>query len=116
MMPAFLPTLEPRVIDYTDDSSSADTEFAVGSSGATVLYVVNADVANVAVVGASYSDMGHDAIIPIGNAAGSGTVIPPATGMFLALPVTGTNPGTIFVSAAGVSGTGSVYVTPGTFL
>jgi hypothetical protein len=106
----FAATGPSGAIAYADDS----TEVSISNSGATHLMCVNPDTANVVVVSAGFTDGDVDAIVPDNNFNGQGIVIAPFGMVILSLPQKQYATGNIFVSVAGVSGTGTVYITPGT--
>ena len=73
---------------------------------ASVLNIVNPDTANVVIVSAGYSNV-------IANlTAGTGTVIAPSSTAQLAFNTVGTT-GNIYISVAGASTSGNIYITPG---
>jgi len=109
----FIPTGPSGVIAYADDSTSTSTEITPGSNGLpNVLFVVNPDAANVVVVNTGLSDLSTDAVVPTSNFNGVGTVVGPLGSAMIRLNTEYVQ-GNIWVSAAGVSGTGNVYITPG---
>jgi len=110
MTTVFTATGASGVIDYADDS----TEVSIEITRATHLLVVNPDAANVVAVSVGFSDGDVDAIVPTNNFNGSGVVIGPASTVVIAVPQSQFVSGTMWISAAGVSGTGEVYITPGT--
>lgn len=97
------------VLTYADDST--DTSTAVGNASA--FYVFNADAANVVVFNAGYSNGDVDAVVPTSGANGKGIVIGPQQQILVGLPGAQYTAGQVWLSVAGVSGTGNVYVTPG---
>lgn len=106
--PVFTPVGISGVLSYADDSTDASTQIAA----AQALLVVNADAANVVVVNVGFTNGATDAVVPTSGFNGQGTVIGPRQQVVLAIPQA-TYTGTMWVSAAGVSGTGNVYITPG---
>ena len=60
----------------------------------------------------SFDQFDHNAVVPTSGANGTGVVVGPKTAVQLRIDSTYQS-GNLYVSAAGVSGTGSVYVTPG---
>lgn len=108
MTASFTPSGKSIVLAYTDDSTETSTEV----SGATAFLVVNADTANVAVVNFGFTNGDTDAIVPTSGANGAGTVIGPASQIVLNVPQCA-HSATVWISVAGVSGTGNVYLTPG---
>jgi hypothetical protein len=73
---------------------------------------VNPDVANVVAVNYSFDALDTNASIPTSGANGIGTIVGPASTVMLKIDST-YRTGSIYVSAAGDSATGSVFVTPG---
>jgi hypothetical protein len=117
-MTPFSPIGPSIVVAYADDSTDTAVTVNMGSAGCpNVLYAVNPDTANVVAVNISFDASDTNASVPDSGANGIGTVIAPYGYAMIAIP-TAPNAGTTFyVSAAGVSGTGNVYITPGvTFL
>lgn len=110
MTTVFTPVGASGVLSYADDSTDTSAEFA----GATALLVFNPDAANVVVVSVGFADGDVDAIVPTSAFNGSGAVIGPGQQLVIAVPQKQTYAGNLFVSVAGVSVTGNVYLTPGT--
>ena len=109
----FLPVGPSGVIAYADDSTSTSTAITPGGTGLpNVLYIVNGDAANVVVVNVGTSDLDTDAVVPLSGFNGKGAVVGPLSSAMIRLNTT-YQQGNIWVSVAGVSGTGSVYITPG---
>ena len=109
----FIPQGPSVVIQYTDDST--DTSVTVSNSEygmPNVLYVVNEDSANIVAVNYSFNSQDTNASVPTSGANGIGTIIPPYGYAMLAINSNYRN-GPLYISAAGHSGTGNVYVTPG---
>ena len=112
MSVAFNPTGPSAVIAYADDST--EVSLAFDQPAPTHLCVVNADSANVIVVNAGFTDGDVNAVVPTSNQNGQGLVVGPLDTAFFALASTrGSESGNLFVSVAGVSLTGNVYITPG---
>lgn len=109
MSDIFTPVGASGVIAYADDSTAVSIE----NSGATALYIVNPDTANVVVVSAGFTDGEVDAIVPLSDFNGEGVVIGPNSSLIYALPQKQWSTGNIYISVAGVSATGNVYITPG---
>jgi len=113
-MTPFAPIGRSIVISYTDDSTDTAVTVDMGSAGCpNVLYCVNEDAANVVVVNVSFDSGNHDAVVPTSGANGTGCVIAPYGYAMIAIPQAANAPTTFYISAAGHSGTGNVYVTPG---
>jgi hypothetical protein len=104
----FTPVGSSVVLAYADDST-AMSELA---GGAVNWLVVNPDTANVVVVQFGFTDLSTDAIVPTVGDNGSGTVIGAGQQIVLSVPQCAYS-ATVYVSVAGVSGTGNVYLTPG---
>jgi hypothetical protein len=108
MTTSFTPSGASRVISYADDS----TEVSTLSGGAVNFLVVNPDAANVVVVNFGFTDLDVDAVVPTSGDNGRGTVIGARSQVVLSVPQCA-YAAQVFVSVAGVSGTGNVYLTPG---
>jgi hypothetical protein len=104
----FTPSGRSVVLTYTDDS----TDVSELSAGAVNWLVVNPDTANVVVVSFGFSDLDTDAVVPTSGDNGRGTVIGAGQQIVLSVPQCAYS-ATVYVSVAGVSGTGNVYLTPG---
>ena len=116
-MVPFTPIGPSAVVDYTDDSTDTSITIQTGGIGMpNVLYCVNEDSANIVAVNISFDALDTNAIVPDSGANGLGAIIPPYGYAMLAIPNAANLTGNIYVSAAGHSGTGSVYVTPGVLL
>lgn len=109
MIYAFTPTAASGRIAYADDS----TDVSVSAPGANALLIVNPDSANVVAVSAGFTDGEVDAIVPTSDFNGSGVVVGPGQQMVMALPGATYHAGNIFISVAGDSATGNVFITPG---
>ena len=107
-MTTFAPSGSSIVLTYADDS----TETSTLEGGAIKFLVVNPDTANVVCVNFGFVDGDVDAIIPTSNDNGRGTVIGAASQIILDVPQCA-YASTVYVSVAGVSGTGNVYITLG---
>jgi hypothetical protein len=78
---------------------------------------VNEDAANIVAVNISFDVNNTNASVPDSGANGIGTIIAPYGYAMIAIPTAPNAPTTFYISAAGHSPTGNVYVTPGvTFL
>jgi hypothetical protein len=109
MTTVFTPQGRSVVLAYADDS----TETSTLAGGATGWLVFNPDVANVVVVNFGFTDGDTDAVVPTSGANGKGTVIGPGQQVVLNVPQCA-YAAQVYVSVAGVSGTGNVFLTPGT--
>jgi hypothetical protein len=110
MTTVFTPVGASGIIDYADDS----TEVSLENSGATAFLVFNPDAANVVVVNIGFTDGEVDAIVPTSDFNGAGLVVAPGQSIVYAVPQKQFASGNIFISVAGESATGNVYITPGT--
>lgn len=109
----FIPQGPSIVIAYTDDSTDTSVTVSNAEYGMpNVLYVVNEDSANIVAVNYSFNSLDTNAKVPDSGANGIGTIIPPYGYAMLAID-SAYRTGPIYISAAGHSGTGNVYVTPG---
>lgn len=112
MSVAFNPTGGSMVIAYVDDST--EVSLAITQPAPTHLAVVNPDTANVIVVNAGFVDGDVDAIVPTSDQNGVGLVVGPGDTAYFALASTrGSESGNLYISVAGVSASGNVYITPG---
>jgi hypothetical protein len=109
MISQFTPSGPSIVLTYADDSTDASTAV----TGATAFMVLNPDTANVIVFNTGFTDGDTDAVVPTSGANGKGTVIGPGQQVVLKFPQSQTSQGPVYISVAGVSGTGNVYITPG---
>jgi hypothetical protein len=109
----FLPQGPSAIIAYADDSTDTSVTLDTGSYGMpNVLLVTNPDVANVVAVSYSFDAQDTNASVPTSGDNGIGTIVGPASSVMLRIDST-YRTGNIYVSAAGDSATGSVFVTPG---
>ena len=108
MNSTFAPSGSSTVLAYADDSTDVSTL----SGGAIKFLVVNPDAANVVVINFGFTDNDVDAIVPTSGSNGRGTVIGPRSQVVLDVPQCA-YAAQVYVSVAGVSGTGNVYLTPG---
>ena len=112
-MVPFIPQGNSIVIAYADDSTDTSVTVATTEFGMpNVLYCVNEDAANIVAVNYSFNSLDTNASVPSSGANGIGAIIPPYGYAMLAIDST-YRTGPIYISAAGHSGTGNVYVTPG---
>ena len=107
-MTNFAPSGSSVVLTYSDDS----TETSTLAGGAVNWLVFNPDTANVVVVSFGFTDGDTDAVVPTSGANGKGTVIGPGQQVILNVPQCA-YAAQVYVSVAGDSGTGNVYLTPG---
>ncbi len=99
---------------YADDSTDTSITIQPGSTGLpNVLYCVNPDTANVVVVNTSFNENDTNAAVPTSGANGQGVVILPGGTVMIHLPQVPYVQGNLYVSVAGTSGTGNVFITPG---
>ena len=109
----FIPQGPSAIIAYADDSTDTSITLTTGVYGMpNALLFVNPDVANVVAVNYSFDALDTNASIPTSGANGKGTIIGPASTVMLRIDST-YRTGNIYVSAAGDSATGDVFVTPG---
>lgn len=108
MTSTFTPSGRSVVLTYADDSTETSTEVA----GATQFLVYNPDAANVVVVSVGFTNGDTDAVVPTSGANGRGTVVGAGQQVVLNIPQAAYS-ATVWISVAGVSGTGNVYITPG---
>lgn len=112
-MVPFIPQGHSAVITYADDSTDTSITLSPGSTGVpNCLYCVNPDAANVVVVNYSFDSLDTNASVPTSGANGIGVVVGAQSAVLIRVDSTYQS-GNLYISAAGVSGTGSVYVTPG---
>ena len=109
--PVFAPNGVSYAIAYADDST--DSSIAVPAAQAVSVY--NPDAANVVVINFCFDSSDTNAVVPISTGtAGQGTVVGPRQQVTLSIPQSGYVP-TMYIAVAGVSGTGNVYVSAGSF-
>jgi hypothetical protein len=109
----FIPQGPSAIVSYADDSTDTSVTLDTSQYGIpNVLLVVNPDAANVVAVNYSFNALDTNASIPTSGANGIGTIVGPASTVMLKIDST-YRTGSIYVSAAGDSATGSVFVTPG---
>ena len=109
--PVFAPKGVSYILPYADDS----TDVSVEMPAAQAVSVYNPDAANVVVVTFGFSSDGDtDAVIPVAGTPGKGTIVGPRQQLTFSLPQAGYDP-TMWVSVAGVSATGNVFVSTGSF-
>ena len=104
----FTPSGNSVVLTYADDSTNVSSL----EGGAVNWLVVNPDTANVVVVNFGFSDLNTDVVVPTNGDNGQGIVIGAGQQVVLNVPQCA-HVNTVWISVAGVSGTGNVYLTPG---
>ena len=104
----FSPTGKSYIVAYADDSTDTSLEVP----GAQAVSVFNPDAANVVAVNFSFVETDTNASIPLANDPGLGTVIGPGQQLTLTIPQAAyVTP--MYISVAGVSATGNVYISVG---
>jgi len=112
-MVPFIPQGASAIVAYADDSTDTSITLTTTEYGMpNVLLVVNPDAANVVAVNYSFNALDTNASIPTSGANGIGTIIGPASTVMLKID-SAYRTGNLYLSAAGDSGTGNVYITPG---
>ena len=112
-MTPFIPQGPSAKIAYADDSTDTSITMTTGEYGVpNCLYVVNPDGANVVAVNYSFNSLDTNASVPTSGANGIGTIVGPFGQVLIRIDST-YRTGNLYLSAAGVSGTGNVFVTPG---
>lgn len=110
----FTPVGASIIAPYADDSTDTSITITPGSAGLpNVLYVVNPDTANVVVVNTSFDALDTNASIPTSGANGTGVVIGAGATAMIRVPNVPYIQGNLYVSVAGDSATGNVFITPG---
>ena len=100
-------------IAYADDSTDTAVALPPGSYGIpNSLLIFNPDTANVVTVNYGFDQYDHNSVVPTSGFDGQGVVVGPNS--TVQVRVNNTYQTTsLYISVAGVSGTGNVYVTPG---
>ena len=112
-MTPFSPQGPSVIVAYADDSTDQAITLTTGEYGVpNCLYVVNPDGANVVAVNYSFDSLNTNASVPDSGANGIGTVVGPFGSVLIRID-SNYRTGNLYLSAAGVSGTGNVYITPG---
>ena len=112
-MTPFIPQGPSVIIAYADDSTDTSVTLTTGAYGVpNCLYVVNPDGANVVAVNYSFDSLNTNASVPDSGANGIGTVVGPFGSVLIRID-SNYRTGPLYLSAAGDSGTGNVYITPG---
>ncbi len=113
MTTPFLPQGPSAIISYADDSTDTSITLDTGAYGVpNALLVVNPDAANVIAFNYSFNALDTNASIPTSGANGIGVIVGPASSVIVRIDST-YRTGNLYLSAAGDSATGSVFVTPG---
>jgi len=113
-MTPFSPIGPSILVSYADDSTDQGVTVNMGAAGCpNVLYCVNEDSANIVAVNVSFDSNDTNAKVPDSGANGIGCIIPPYGYAMIAIPQAANAATTFYVSAAGHSPTGNVYITPG---
>jgi hypothetical protein len=109
MSTPFSPVGNSIILAYADDSTDVSTEVR----GASAFLVYNPDAANVIVFNTGFTNGDVDAVVPTSGANGQGVVVGPNSTVLVTYPQHQYTAGSTFISVAGVTGTGNVYITPG---
>lgn len=109
----FKPLGPSGIVAYADDSTDTSVTIENGGFGVpNALLVFNPDTANVVAVNTSYNPLDTNASIPTSGFNGVGTVVGPQQQVIIAIDSTYVT-GNVYVSVAGDSATGNVFITPG---
>lgn len=109
----FTPIGASGIISYADDSTDTSTAITPGSYGLpNALLVFNPDTANVVTVATSFEALDTNSIVPTSGFNGLGVVVGPQQQVLIKLNSAYVQ-GNVYVSVAGDSATGNVFVTPG---
>ena len=109
----FIPQGPSAIVAWTDDSTDTSVTLNTGQYGVpNCLLVVNPDTADVVAFSYSFDALDTNASVPTNGANGIGCVIGPASTVMLRID-SQYRTGNLYLSAAGDTGTGNVYVTPG---
>ena len=109
----FIPQGPSAIVAWTDDSTDTSVTLDTGQYGVpNALLVVNPDTADVVAFSYSFDSLDTNASVPTNGANGIGCVIGPASTVMLRID-SQYRTGNLYLSAAGDTGTGNVYVTPG---
>ena len=113
-MTPFLPQGPSVKIAYADDSTDTSVTLTTGAFGMpNCLLVVNPDGANVVAFNYSFDSLDTNASVPTSGANGRGVIILPGGVAMIRVAGVEYNPGNLYVSVAGDSATGNVFITPG---
>ena len=109
----FIPQGPSAIVAWTDDSTDTSVTLDTGQYGVpNALLVVNPDTADVVAFSYSFDALDTNASVPTSGANGVGCVIGPASTVMLRID-SQYRTGPLYLSVAGDTGTGNVYVTPG---
>ena len=109
----FIPQGPSAIVAWTDDSTDTSVTLDTGQYGVpNALLVVNPDTADVVAFSYSFDALDTNASVPTSGANGIGCVIGPASTVMLRID-SQYRTGNLYLSVAGDTGTGNVYVTPG---
>jgi hypothetical protein len=101
------------IIAYADDSTDTATELTPGSYGIpNSLLIFNPDTANVVTVNYGFDQYDHNSVVPTSGFNGQGVVVGPNATVQVRVNNT-YQTSSLWISVAGVTGTGNVYITPG---
>lgn len=109
----FIPQGPSAIVPWTDDSTDTSVTLNTGMYGVpNCLLVVNPDTADVVAFSYSFDPLDTNASVPTSGANGVGCVIGPSSTVMLRID-SQYRTGNLYLSVAGDTGTGNVYVTPG---
>jgi hypothetical protein len=112
MSKTFYPQGASAAAVYADDSTDTGLELVPGDYGMpNALQIHNPDTANVVVVHTSTDSLDTNATVPTSGANGLGIVV--GAGGTVTIGINSAVSQSLWVSVAGVSATGTVYITPG---
>ena len=113
-MTPFIPQGPSAIIAYADDSTDTSITMTTGEYGVpNCLLVVNPDSANVVAVNYGFNSLDTNASVPTSGANGQGVVIGPSSTAMIRVSGVEYIQGNLYVSVAGDSATGNVFITPG---
>lgn len=109
----FIPVNSSAILAYANDSTDTSiTLVPTSGTNPNCLYVVNPDTANVVVVNYSFNAQDTNASIPTSGANGIGVVVGAASAVLIRID-SAYQGGNLYVSGAGDSATGNIFITPG---
>ena len=112
-MTPFIPQGPSAVINWADDSTDTSVTLDTNQFGMpNCLLVVNPDANDQVAFNYGFDPLDTNARLPTSGADGIGTIIGPSSSVMLRID-SAYRTGNLYLSAAGHSGTGNVYVTPG---